>query len=86
MSNVHLGIFGCVQLRREKRASGALVDGSMVLSGSRPAANGGTALHRISWTPNEDGSVRQLWETSLDDGSSWTVLFDGLYVKVAGQQ
>jgi len=65
---------------------GALVDGSMVLSGSRPATNGGTALHRISWTPNEDGSVRQLWETSLDDGSSWTVLFDGLYVKVAGQQ
>ena len=62
---------------------GGLVDGSMVLSGSRPARNGGTALHRISWTPNEDGSVRQLWETSLDDGDSWTALFDGLYVKVA---
>lgn len=65
---------------------GGLVDGSMVLSGSRPATNGSTALHRISWTPNEDGSVRQLWETSLDDGGSWTVLFDGHYVKVPGQQ
>jgi hypothetical protein len=60
---------------------GGVVDGSMVLSGSRPAQNGGTALHRISWTPNADGSVRQLWEASQDDGGSWSVLFDGLYVK-----
>ncbi len=60
---------------------GGLVDGSMVLSGTRPAQNGGTALHRISWTPNADGSVRQLWEASQDEGGSWSVLFDGLYVK-----
>ena len=60
---------------------GGLVGGSMVLTGSRPAATGGTALHRISWTPNEDGSVRQLWEASQDEGASWNVLFDGLYVK-----
>jgi hypothetical protein len=64
---------------------GALVDGSMVLAGSRPAQNGGTALHRISWTPNEDGTVRQLWETSLDGGDSWSVLFDGLYIKAVAQ-
>ena len=62
---------------------GGLVGGSMVLAGSRPAATGGTALHRISWTPNEDGSVRQLWEASQDEGASWNVLFDGLYVKAA---
>ena len=60
---------------------GGLVDGSMVLSGPRPAQNGSTALHRISWTPNADGSVRQLWEASQDDGGSWSVLFDGLYMK-----
>lgn len=64
---------------------GGLVDGNMVLGGSRPAQNGTTALHRITWTPNEDGSVRQLWETSLDGGGSWSVLFDGLYVKVDAQ-
>ena len=64
---------------------GGLTDGNMVLSGSRPADSGATALHRISWTPNEDGSVRQLWETSLDGGASWSVLFDGLYVKAAAQ-
>ncbi|HET6591665.1 MAG TPA: hypothetical protein VFG48_02000 [Xanthomonadales bacterium] len=65
---------------------GGLVDGSMVLGGSRPAQGGGNALHRITWTPNEDGSVRQLWESSLDDGGSWSILFDGLYVKPVTQQ
>ena len=61
---------------------GGLVGGVMVLSGERPARDGkGTALHRISWTPNEDGTVRQLWEVSQDEGGNWSVLFDGLYSK-----
>jgi hypothetical protein len=63
------------------RLDGGLVDDAMVLQGQRPARGGsGMALHRISWTPNSDGSVRQLWEASNDDGQSWTVLFDGLYI------
>jgi len=63
---------------------GGLVDGNMVLSGQRPAdAGSGPTVHRISWTPNEDGTVRQLWEASQDDGGSWSVLFDGLYAKQA---
>jgi len=65
---------------------GGLVDGSMVMSGSRPTRDGGSALHRITWTPNDDGSVRQLWESSLDGGDSWSVLFDGLYLKSATGQ
>ena len=57
-------------------------DGSMILQGERPAMDGkGITKHRITWTPNEDGSVRQLWEASKD-GLSWTTLFDGLYEKV----
>ena len=61
---------------------GGLIDGVMVLSGQRPARDGtGMTQHRISWTPNPDGSVRQLWEASKDEGGSWTVLFDGLYIK-----
>jgi len=61
---------------------GALIDGSMVLEGERPTRDdSGTALHRISWTPNDDGSVRQLWEASNDSGTNWKVLFDGLYVR-----
>ena len=66
---------------------GGLRDGVMVLSGQRPASDGsGMAQHRISWTPNPDGSVRQLWEASKDDGGSWTVLFDGLYSNAAATQ
>lgn len=63
---------------------GGLVDNAMILIGQRPARDGsGMALHRISWTPAEDGTVRQLWEASKDDGGNWNVLFDGLYNRVA---
>ena len=61
---------------------GGLKDGAMVLEGKRPAPGGnGLVLHRISWTPNEDGSVKQLWEASQDDGDSWNVIFDGHYTR-----
>jgi len=63
---------------------GALVDGVMVLRGTQDVPNAKTGLtqhERISWTPNADGSVRQLWETSTDDGKTWVVAFDGLYRK-----
>lgn len=61
---------------------GGIVDGVMVLGGERPARDGnGMVQHRISWTPNPDGTVRQVWEASRDDGGSWAVLFDGLYTR-----
>ncbi len=61
---------------------GGLVDGSMVLEGERPAPTGkGSVRHRIAWTPNEDGTVRQLWEASQDGGMNWSVIFDGLYTR-----
>jgi hypothetical protein len=64
---------------------GGWQDGSMVLSGKRPVRDGnGEALHRISWTPDPDGSVRQLWEASRDEGNNWTVLFDGRYTRQPG--
>ena len=59
---------------------GGLVDGKMVLQGKRPGPDGQAVINRISWTPNEDGSVRQHWETSTD-GENWTTAFDGHYVK-----
>lgn len=62
---------------------GGLVDGVMVLEGERPVPGGsGNSLHRIAWTPNPDGSIRQLWEASQDDGENWNVIFDGLYTRV----
>lgn len=37
--------------------------------------------HRVTWTANDDGTVRQLWETITNDNSV-TVAFDGLYKRV----
>ena len=66
---------------------GGIEGGVMVLSGERLARDGsGLARHRISWTPNTDGSVRQLWEASKDGGATWAVLFDGLYTRKAVSQ
>jgi len=39
------------------------------------------APERISWTPQAGGRVRQLWESSADDGRTWQVVFDGMYAK-----
>lgn len=64
--------------------SGGLVDASMVLEGRHDAPDAVSGLvgrERITWTPNPDGSVRQLWESSKDDGKTWAVAFDGLYRK-----
>jgi hypothetical protein len=59
---------------------GGLRDGKMVLEGQTVAANAPATKHRITWTPNADGSVRQLWE-STDANGRWTTAFDGLYVR-----
>jgi len=53
---------------------------SMVLEGESPGTDGAMSKKRITWTPNADGSVRQLWETS-DGKGGWTVAFDGRYTK-----
>ena len=57
---------------------GGLIEGRMVLVGESIGADGQKSKQRITWTPNSDGSVRQLWESSNLQGG-WTVVFDGLY-------
>lgn len=59
---------------------GGLRDGKMVLEGPGIDAEARALRHRISWTPNPDGSVRQHWETSTADGP-WKTVFDGLYTR-----
>lgn len=39
----------------------------------------GDASSRITWTLLDDGRVRQLWESTADEGKTWTVAFDGYY-------
>lgn len=60
------------------RLSGGFADDRMTLSGETRGPNG-TARQRITWFRNADGTVRQLWESSQDGGTTWTTAFDGLY-------
>ena len=55
-------------------------NGSMVLEGQTTGTDAQVTKHRITWTPNANGSVRQLWE-STDKMGQWSVAFDGMYTR-----
>lgn len=59
---------------------GGLIDGKMVLKGQTIDEEQKTTLHRITWTPNEDGSVRQFWQ-STNAAGDWETAFDGRYTR-----
>ena len=59
---------------------GGVRDGKMVLEGQTAGADAQPVRHRITWTPNPDGSVRQFWE-STDAKGEWSTTFDGMYTR-----
>ena len=61
--------------------SGGLVGRSMVMTGHHHERQQ-DILEKITWTPNDDGSVRQLWEQSNDEGKTWRIVFDGRYSRI----
>lgn len=67
------------------RLDGGLDDGRMILEGPGIGRGGVAIINRITWSVvNEDPDhVRQLWETSADDGKTWSVSFDGHYHREA---
>jgi hypothetical protein len=69
-----IGIGGALEL-----SGGLNARGEMVLSGRTPGSGGKETINRITWTPHADGTVRQHWQTSTDEGSNWSTAFDGLY-------
>lgn len=62
--------------------AGGMEGDTMVLADDPPE---GRPHSRISWQPQEDGSVRQTWEQSTD-GETWKVVFDGRYVRRGGSE
>ncbi len=59
-------------------------DGAMVLTDrDLPISKITETINRVTWTANDGGSVRQFWESSTDNGETWSVAFDGLYTKKA---
>ncbi len=51
---------------------------SIVLSGPGVGRDGEPITHRITWTPLDDGRVRQHWQVT-SDGETWNDVFVGLY-------
>jgi hypothetical protein len=66
------------------KLDGAFANGAMTLTGEAISAKTGKPfLNRIRWS-RENGDpnrVRQIWDTSTDGGKTWTVAFNGLYVR-----
>lgn len=61
---------------------GGMVGSAMVMEGTQAGDKPGSyTRERITWTPLSDGSVRQLWEYSADNGKTWKPRFDGHYVR-----
>lgn len=60
---------------------GNRIDNKMILK-TDVAQNkdGNPYYHKVTWTLNEDGTVRQYWETITND-KDIVVVFDGLYKK-----
>jgi hypothetical protein len=61
--------------------TGGVTDGRMILQSEPQTTPKGIVVQRITWSKDADQSVRQLWETSMDGGKTWSVAFDGKYVK-----
>lgn len=65
-------------------AAGSVRDGAMHMTGTRTLADGTSVRTRSTYTPLDDGRVRQFIEHSTDDGTSWIVFFDGYYSRKDG--
>jgi hypothetical protein len=61
--------------------AGEYKDGKMMLQGES-MQGGKKVMDRITWHNNTaEGTVRQVWEKSSDEGKTWKTVFDGLYKK-----
>ena len=64
--------------------TGELRDGAMHFERSIPATpNAPAAVQRMTFFPIARDSVRQLIQSSTDGGKTWTVGFDGMYVRAS---
>ena len=59
--------------------TGGVSNGKMVLTGNWPSPRARHQLIRMTYSKEEDGSVRQFGEASLDYGVKWAPAFDFIY-------
>jgi len=58
---------------------GNLKNDKMVLKSELIEGQRGFYYNQITWTPNDDGTVTQLWEIFAEDGTKQQNLFKGIY-------
>jgi hypothetical protein len=61
------------------RLEGGPADGGMLLEGEGKARDGTRIRHRVRWSVEPDGRIRQRWDTRRGDNPEWTLVFEGLY-------
>ncbi len=59
--------------------AGEVRDGNLHYTGTTLGAGGAKTLHKLTFFNLAPGHVRQLWESSTDEGKTWSVVFDGDY-------
>lgn len=65
---------------------GEVKDGAMHFSGENISPDGTKELARVVLEPLANGNVHHLIEQSKDGGKTWSVYFDGTYVRKAGEE
>ncbi len=67
------------------KAFGGLEDDAMRFVGVHVLTTGESRSFRMTFTPREDGSVRQFLEESTDGGKTFSTWFDGRYVPAGSE-
>lgn len=65
---------------------GELRDGAMHFSGLTIGAAGDTTLQKLVFTPVAADTVRQVFESSKDGGTTWTTDWVGVYIRRASDR
>lgn len=61
--------------------AGEYKDDQLRFTGETSGPNGRKTLERLTFTKLPGERVRQFWEQSADGGKTWTVAFDGTYIR-----
>ncbi|HEX8493813.1 MAG TPA: tetratricopeptide repeat protein [Pyrinomonadaceae bacterium] len=61
--------------------AGEYKEKTIQFSGETRQADGSKLLHRLTFFDLSPERVRQFWEQSTDNGKTWTVAFDGMYIR-----
>ncbi|RUT73020.1 hypothetical protein [Ancylomarina longa] len=43
------------------------------------------SIHRITWSAMPNGDVKQVWESTVDQGKNWNLQFEGIYKKITDE-